>query len=175
MKLCIISGSVREENTTALLAQSFADIARGLNIETSQLALYPFLEMFTGTYIFLDSASSTQLMELEKMRDSSTLLFVVPTYYRSMPGALKNFFDLTRSPEVYAGKTIAFASSNHKNQDYGAQNAFAVIQGLLIFFKIHAVLVPEILIQHPLSIDMNEVSRFLETLRSLDNNSAITT
>ena len=95
---------------------------------------------------------------------ANTLLFVVPTYYKSMPGALKNFFDILKCPEIYEGRAIGFVASNHKNQDYGARHAEEVVKGLLIFFNIEAVLMPEIFILNSEHIHMSEVERLVKRI-----------
>ncbi|MBA3788842.1 NAD(P)H-dependent oxidoreductase [Patescibacteria group bacterium] len=168
MEVCIITGSIREENTTEKVSQAFAAAIKEKNIPYSVLSLLPFDTLFTGTFVYLESATGAQREELEKMYRATTLVFVVPTYYKGMPGALKNFFDLVRSSEVYANKTIAFISSNHKNQEYGARQALEVMMGLSLFFKMHITVVPEILIQNQAEINKNEnkneMRRFVELL-----------
>lgn len=89
MKLCIITGSLREENTTRTLSCAFIDQATAIGIPCSHVSLNHFDQLFTGTYIYTDSATPMQRSELEKMSAATTLLFIVPTYYKSMPGLLK--------------------------------------------------------------------------------------
>ncbi len=164
MKVCIVSGSIREENTTRIVAKKCIEVAEEKHVACSLVSLIPFDTFFSGKYVTFESSTPEQHAELTKMREAEVLLFIVPTYYKSMPGVLKNFFDMVRTSDIYTQKTIGFISSNQKNQDYGAQHTRAVIQGLLTFFNVPSVIVPEILIQDHEKLNPLEIERFLKLL-----------
>ena len=164
MNLCIVNGSIKKNNNSSAVSSSIHRCAQETGIQSTIAHLDSFSTLFTGEYISYETASPPQKIQLEYMIRADTLLFVVPTYYKSMPGALKNFFDILKCPEVYEGKAIGFVASNHKNQDYGARHAEEVVKGLLIFFNIEAVLMPEIFILNSEYIQMSEVERLLKRI-----------
>jgi NAD(P)H-dependent FMN reductase len=166
MTTAIINGSIRENNTTLGVSRALNELLKARQAESQIVTLEHFTEIFRGEYLTPDTVNPAQRAVLETLVAADTLVFVVPTYYKSMPGALKNFFDIVRWPEVYANKRLAVIASNHKNQDYGARHAEDTLKGLLIFSNISAVVIPEILIIHPQAINGNELERFARLVDS---------
>jgi NAD(P)H-dependent FMN reductase len=164
MKLAIINGSARLDNTTMQVSTALRRVAESKGWEPDIAGIAAFDTVLRDEYITWRNASSAQRRELNIIRSAGYLLFVVPTYFKSMPGALKNFFDVVRIPELYDRKRIGVIASNHKNQDYGARHAEEVIKGITIFFDIAAIIVPEILILNPMEIDGHEAQRWIDRL-----------
>ncbi len=164
--MCIINGSIKKNNNSLVVSSSIQKYAQETSTSTSIARLESFSTLFTGEYIYSETASTLQREQLEHMVNADALLFVVPTYYKSMPGGLKNFFDSVRYPEIYADKLIGFVASNHKNQDYGARHAEEVVKGLLIFFNIEAILLPEIFILHHEHISVPEIERLMKRMHA---------
>lgn len=162
MNVAIVVGSVRQDSTTPPVAEACGAALRKRGWRTALLPLDSFTGMFDGDYVTPDSANDEQRKRLTIMERADAVLFVVPTYFKSMPGSLKNFYDVVRWKEVYDGKLIGFVASNHKNQDYGAGHARQVVDGILTFFDISAVVMHEIIIIHPNAIDKAEVGRFAD-------------
>lgn len=163
MRLAIIVGSVRDDNTTRPVAEACAEQAQARDWQASVIQLTDFDQLFHGTYITEKSANPQQRAVLKTMAEADALLFVVPTYFKSMPGALKNFFDSVQWPAAYDRKLIGFIASNHKNQDFGAGHAEAVVKGMLTFFGLIAVTLHEIVIINPrIAIDTVEINRCLD-------------
>ncbi len=166
MKLCIINGSIKQNNNSLVVSTTIQRQAQQVEFDSTIVRLESFSTLFTGEYILFETATPAQRQQLEQIAAADILLFVVPTYYKSMPGGLKNFFDSIRYPEMYQEKIIGFVASNHKNQDYGARHAEEVMKGMLIFFNIQAILLPEIFIFNHENIQESEVNRLLRLSRS---------
>lgn len=165
MRLAIINTSIRQENTTRFTAQACEQAARAYNWQVTMLDITAFGTLFTGEYLTPENTAGPQRVILQSLIDTDAILFVVPTYYKNMPSGLKNFFDIVRWPELYDHKLIAFMASNHKNQDYGAEQAFKTVRGILKFFDTVAVMVHDFPIVDPQAIDQSEIVRCLELLR----------
>ncbi len=163
MRLVIINGSVQQDNGSRVNAKLIQHTAGTAEI----VSLEPFLEMFRGEYIYFSNASPEQREVMEKIAAADALIFVVPTYFKSLPGALKNFFDIVREKSLYEHKAIAFLASNHKNQDFGARHAMLIIQGILEFFETQAVFVPEIPISNPESPDQEAIKHVIAAVTEL--------
>lgn len=166
MQMVIINGSIQRNNgsqiNSALIQKASGDVAGIVSIE-------PFSELFTGEYVYFSNANDEQRAVMERIRDADTLIFVVPTYFKSLPGALKNFFDIVREKSLYEHKAIAFLASNHKNQDFGARHAMLIVQGILEFFETQAVFVPEIPISNPESPDHEAIKHVVAAVTELSS------
>ena len=99
------------------------------------------------------------LQALTTQRDH---LYIVPTYYKSMPGMFKNYLDVVRLSQLYDGKRIGVIASNAKNQDYGARQFMQSLLGLLEFHRAVAVIVPQILIVNPEDVDSLALRDYVE-------------
>lgn len=162
MKTAIVCGSIQDNATTLVVADELKSLMPGAEI----VGLHDFKEMFTGDYVDLQNAKPSQKVVLKTIAKADIVVFVVPTYYKSMPGVLKNFFDVVREPKLYKDKTIGVTASNHKNQDYGARHTVEVLQGLSVFSEIKITLVPEILIINHQDIDHLELKRFAKLIQN---------
>jgi NAD(P)H-dependent FMN reductase len=161
MDICIIHGSIRQHSNSEHVVAALQRAAEHNNMRSTPVTLQSFSTLFTGDYISLETATPEQRLQLLRIIEAPVLLFVVPTYYKSMPGALKNFFDSVRCQQMYAHKVIGFVASNHKNQDYGARHAEEVVKGLLTFFQCPAVLLPEIVILNHEQLQKEAVDRVI--------------
>jgi NAD(P)H-dependent FMN reductase len=162
MAIAILCASIQDNATSLIVADA---IRQKLKDDSEIVTIDDFDKIFSGRYIALQNATPGQRQTLEYLSAASVIIFVVPTYYRSMPGVLKNFFDIVDLPSIYKDKTIAVVASNHKNQDYGARHAMEVIQGILAFYQIKTTIVPEIIILNHQAIDDEELSEFETLLR----------
>ena len=164
MQTVIINGSIQENNGSAINSQLIQQEAGN----TSEVvSIEPFSDLFTGEYIYFSNANDEQRSVMEKIRDADTLIFVVPTYFKSLPGALKNFFDIVREKSLYEHKAIAFLASNHKNQDFGARHAREIIEGIIEFFETEAVFVSEIAISDPARPDHSALAKTIHNASQL--------
>src|SRR5690606_13006323 len=118
-----------------------------------------FSQLFSGDFITLDNASVPQRKVLQAMTEARALIFVCPTYYKTMPGSIKNFFDIVRDKRLYQDKVILSISSNHKNQDFGARNLNTCVDAMSEFYDIRLRRIPEIPIINPESIEPGDARR----------------
>lgn len=153
MSLAIISTSLREQNGSQKTAVCLQAAANRAAVKSSIVTIAPFNNLFTGEYLHFSNVNSDQFTVMDTIRAADSLVFVVPTYFKSIPGGLSNFFDIVRERSLYEHKAIAFVASNHKNQDFGARHAMLVIQGILEFFDAQAAIVPDIKIINPEKLD----------------------
>lgn len=132
----------------------------------STSALVPF-QSFTGDYVTstadLLPAAASFIHSLESHQDQ---LYLVPTYYKALPGAFKNYLDIVQMPSLYQQKRIGIVSTNAKNQDYGARQFLQVLLGLLEFHHAVAVVVPQILILNPDTPDSEQLRDYLNYFAS---------
>lgn len=168
MKIVIINGSIQHDNTSQVVSKALKNKLKAT--ETSLLTIDSFSKLFVGDYINIKNANDKQRELLTTMKNADIIFFVVPTYFKSIPGALKNFFDIIRDKQIYENKTVAVIANNYKNQDYGARHTQQVIQGLSIFHQVPIYIVPEILIVHHENIDDSELRKFIELVQNFHQN-----
>ena len=163
MQVVIINGSIQQNNGSLINSKLIQNAMNDAEIVT----IDSFSKLFRGEYIYFANANNEQRFIMEKIRDADTLIFVVPTYFKSLPGALKNFFDIVREKSLYEHKAIAFLASNHKNQDFGARQAREILEGIIEFFDTEAVFVSEIAISDPAHTDNSAIEKTIHNVSRL--------
>ncbi len=148
----------RTDRSSAALVAAIRDALPVWHVDT--VGVDAFADPFRGTYVTRNNATESQQRMLEALVGSDAVVHVVPSYFKSPPGAAKNAFDTIDCPEAYADKVHLFVSSNHKNQDFGARELQRVVQAVLELKDLRAVLVPEIPVVDPdhLTSDATEVA-----------------
>lgn len=129
MKVGLVIGSLRRESMSRRLAQALPDLApTGMSfheLEIGSQALY------NGD--LEDGAAAGPWKRLrEAVRRSDAVLFVVPEYNRSIPGAVKNAIDVASKPNgqnCWVGKP-AFVISQSTGPLGGLAGSFALKQTL---------------------------------------------
>ena len=168
MKLALINCSIHHQKTDRTVAFLAGALAAETDLSLQVVTIDEFRELFHGEFITLDTATPAQRLTLAALRDADVLVFVCPTYYKTMPGAIKNFFDIVRDGRLYAGKLALIVSSNHKNQDFGARDLALCLDAMAEFYDVPLVRVGEIPIIDPNSIDAGDVDRIMTLLRRYD-------
>lgn len=146
--MLLINSSVKKESNTSRVINSLkASSGLDFSLESANLPIFP---TFTGEYIKdTFSLPTDQKIFIEQIQKAQDHLYFVPTYYKSMPGAFKNYLDCVQMPALYEAKRIGIISTNAKNQDYGARQFMQSLFGLLEFHGVVATVVPQILILSP--------------------------
>ncbi len=159
--MLLINSSVKQANNTGRVIEQVAQYLHGHGRAFDTAAMVP-VAPFTGEYVThcaeLPAGAAALCSRLEAHVDH---LYFVPTYYKMMPGAFKNFLDIVRLPTLYTGKRIGIVATNAKNQDYGARQFLQVLLGLLEFHSAVSVVVPQILILNPAAIDSAALQEYL--------------
>jgi len=105
----IISGTNRPQSRTRqiskLIQKLYAD--QGEKVEILDLTELPFAELtgehYSGAGLHLDWEGAVR-----KVTEAEGLIFVVPEYNGSMPGALKYFIDHWKYPESFECRPVCF-------------------------------------------------------------------
>lgn len=131
----IVSGTNRPNSRTLKIAKIVESIFldQGQTVELLDLADVPFHEM-TGVN-YPPSEPPTKLKELtSKFLAAEGIVFIVPEYNGSMPGALKYFIDHWKYPEAFEYRPVCFVglggrfgglrAVEHLQQVFGYRNAF---------------------------------------------------
>ncbi|MEM7128316.1 MAG: NAD(P)H-dependent oxidoreductase [Chloroflexota bacterium] len=164
--MLLINTSLKAQNNTEQVIQQVATYfyESGRAYQFAHLTPFP---LFTGEYITeISQAADEAAPLLSTLATESDHLYFVPTYYKMMPGAFKNFLDITRIATLYHGKRIGIVATNAKNQDYGARQFLQTLLGLLEFHMAVSVFVPQILILDPEQIDIQALRQYVEYFES---------
>ena len=162
--MLLINSSVKQDNNTGVV---IADVCDHLHDQPHSIVTMVQFETFSGEYITstrgLESHAANLIQTLATHQDH---LYFVPTYYKSMPGAFKNFLDIVQMKSLWAYKRIGIFSTNAKNQDYGARQFMQSLFGILEFHQAVAVVVPQILILNPDNVDRQAFCDYLNYFHS---------
>jgi chromate reductase len=129
MKVGLVIGSLRRESISRRLAQALQDLApTGMAFHELDIASQA---LYNGD--LEESAAAEPWKRLrEAVRASDAVLFVVPEYNRSIPGAVKNAIDVASKPmgqNCWVGKP-AFVISQSTGPLGGLAGSFALKQTL---------------------------------------------
>ncbi len=132
--ITIIAGTNREGNLSSLFTNFISSVYHSTNVPTQTLHLSELpIETFSPTAY---KEKPSKVIEFtQHILDSSGLVFVVPEYNGSMPGALKLFIDLLPYPESFEGRPVcyigvasgqfgALRAVEHLQQVFGYRNAY---------------------------------------------------
>jgi NAD(P)H-dependent FMN reductase len=105
--ILIVSATDRPASTSLAVSRQLENVMRGLgsSVEVLDLAALPPGFFSPAAYA---SCKDTHRQEVRPWLAASGLLFVVPEYHGSYPGALKHYLDLLPFPAALAGKVAAF-------------------------------------------------------------------
>jgi len=129
LKVGLVIGSLRRESMSRRLAQALKDLApAGMSFHELDIGAQP---LYNGD--LEDGASAEPWKRLrEAVRGSDAVLFIVPEYNRSLPGAVKNAIDVASKPNgknCWVGKP-AFVMAQSSGPLGGLAGAFALKQTL---------------------------------------------
>lgn len=105
----IISGTNRPQSRSkqvSILIQNLYQ-EQGEHVEIIDLAELPFQHL-TGLQYGSDEISSEWKNAIEKVNGADGLIFVVPEYNGSVPGALKYFMDHWKYPQSFEARPVCF-------------------------------------------------------------------
>jgi NAD(P)H-dependent FMN reductase len=104
----IISGTnrpgSRSRQVSTLIQKIYVDLAE--QVEIIDLAELPYADL-TGAH-YAGGASDLWTAAINKVNSASGLIFVVPEYNGSFPGALKYFIDHWKYPESFEYRPVCF-------------------------------------------------------------------
>jgi len=130
LKVALVIGSLRRASMSRRLAQALQELApAGLSFRELEIGAQPLYNQD------LDEGGSPPeawLRLRETVRGSDGVLFVVPEYNRSLPGAVKNAIDVASKPtgqNCWVGKP-AFVMSQSAGPLGGLAGSFALKQTL---------------------------------------------
>lgn len=129
LKIGLVIGSLRRDSMSRRLAQALAPLApAGMAFHELDLASQP---LYNGDLEDSPAAQPWNALR-EAVRGSDGVLFVVPEYNRSIPGAVKNAIDVASKPtgqNCWVGKP-AFVISQSTGPLGGLAGSFALKQTL---------------------------------------------
>lgn len=143
MKL-ILSGTNRQGSRTRQIAGILHGMyaALGEPAEVLDLAELPLQDLSGQTY-GRDSLSSALKTSIEKVNSAAGIVFVVPEYNGSYPGALKYFIDHWSYPKSFEARPVAFVGLGgtfgglrpveHLQQVMNYRNAYVFPQRVFLF------------------------------------------
>ena len=183
----VISGTDRANSNSAKIAQLVVDDYRALNAQVGiiDLSQLDFSDLVGANY---KSAKGTFQSAVERVTKADGLVFVVPEYNGSFPGALKWFIDYWRYPESFDARPCAFVGLGlrwggmrpveHLQQVMGYRNAFIFpnrvfisnVKDALKDGKVHDSMLNELL-----KIQARDFLKFIKSLKDekLDANSRL--
>lgn len=127
----IVAGTDRMNSTTSKLA---AIVSAKLS---AQGVLVRTIDLSKVTASFGDIYSQPPSMDITPYQDrfdaSDGVVFVVPTYNGSMPGAVKLFLDKLRYPAAFRGKSVAFVGQSGTTD--GGRPAIDELTKVILFMK----------------------------------------
>lgn len=130
----IISGTNRPGSRSRLISNIIYKIYAELNeaVEIIDLSELPFSDLTGAQYS--GAVSEAWVKAIEKVNQASGLIFVVPEYNGSFPGALKYFIDHWKYPQSFEFRPMCFIGLGgmfgglrpveHLQQVMGYRNAF---------------------------------------------------
>lgn len=112
-KILVIAGTNRPNSVSGKIAQIYSNILTEKGVEASKIDLSDLPPNFGQAY-FVDKS---MFQAHQTMIDAhQTVVFVVPEYNGSFPGALKSWLDGLRYPDTWRGKMIAFVGISSGDQ-----------------------------------------------------------
>jgi len=160
--MLLINTSIKEDNNTGQVIRAVAQYLEQTQRLVEIANLVPFAT-FTGRYITeIAQVSQEARSFIDKLEHAIDHLYFVPTYYKMMPGAFKNYLDITRMASLYHGKRIGIIATNAKNQDYGARQFLQTLLGLLEFHEAVSVIIPQLLILDPEEVNLESLQDYLD-------------
>ena len=160
--MLLINTSIKEGNNTGRVVRAVAHYLQQMQWKVDVAEMIPFAP-FTGSYLKETTAVAQEAAPfVHKIERAVNHLYFVPTYYKMMPGAFKNYLDITRMASLYHGKRIGIVATNAKNQDYGARQFLQTLLGLLEFHHAVSVIIPQLLILDPEAVDLASFQQYLD-------------
>lgn len=167
MKITIINGTNRINNTSIVISKYIQKLITEKNIDNYIVTLDNFDTLFRGEYITLDNANIAQKIDLENIISANALIYVIPIYHKGIPSSLKNFIDIVSISELLENKIIALISSNRKSVE-GAHQTVQILHEYMAFKKNYfSFILPEINIIDPFNIDSNRISNLISNIENL--------
>jgi NAD(P)H-dependent FMN reductase len=103
--ITLISGTNRPGSRTKKVTDFYAGLLKSKGVEANIIDLTELPENFPAL-VFRRQEQTEKVAHIQHLIDRSTaVVFVVPEYNGSFPGALKTFIDLLRYPDSFKGKT----------------------------------------------------------------------
>ena len=167
MKITIINGTNRINNTSIQISKYIQNLVSERNIENYLVTLDNFDTLFRGEYITLNNANPAQKTDLENIISSRALIFVVPVYHKGIPSSLKNFIDIISIPELFDNTIISVVSNNRKSAE-GAYQTIQILNSYMAFKKNNlSFIMPEINIIDPSNIDSDRLNNMISNIENL--------
>ena len=112
--ITIISGTNRLNSNTLKVSKTCMEILSAMKIDAQLFSLEDLPKGFLNPSMFEQKAKGFDEMMDQNIHAADRLLFVVPEYHGSFPGALKTFMDTMSSKDVMDKKAmIVGVASGH--------------------------------------------------------------
>lgn len=106
----IISGTNRPQSRSYQVSKIIQSLFKEMkeDVEIIDLAAFSYQGLGDGVYGTPEKLAPEWQQLLSKIKTAEGILFVVPEYNGSMPGALKYFIDQWSYPDSFEGRPVAF-------------------------------------------------------------------
>jgi chromate reductase len=149
--ITIVSGTNRPLSRTFQIAEFYASLLATKHIESQIIDLVKLPENFPSL-VFNRQNQTAEVAAIQQIIDySDKLVFIVPEYNGSFPGALKTFIDLLRYPDSLKGKKAVLVGLSS-----GIQGGILALSHLTDIFHYMGMQVL------PQKVRLAHVHRFLE-------------
>ena len=112
--ITIISGTNRLNSNTLKVSKTCLEILKALKIDAQLFSLEDLPNGFLNPNMFEQKAKGSDELVHQNIHSADRLLFVIPEYHGSFPGALKTFMDAISSKDVMDKKAmIVGVASGH--------------------------------------------------------------
>ena len=127
-RLLVVSGTDRPGSRTLMLARQLCAVLKDIGSCPSLLDLSALPPDFFSPSAY-DSRKDPDRPEVREWMEAQGLVFILPEYNGSFPGALKHYIDLLPFPAALAGKSAAFVGL--AAGQWGGGNAVAHLSAIL--------------------------------------------
>ena len=138
----IVSGTNRPNSNTIKVAKFVSEIFKETHTDVSLLDLAKLNLNDVGDGEYYKGAQGTYKDAVERMTRARGVVFVVPEYNGSYPGALKLFIDYWKYPETFENRPLAFVGLGsrwgglrpveHLQQVFGFRNGYIFPQRVFL-------------------------------------------
>lgn len=149
--ITLISGTNRPSSRTRKVTDFYAGLLKQKGVEVKIVDLIDLPENFPAL-VFRRQQQTEEVARIQQLIDrSSVVVFIVPEYNGSFPGALKTFIDLLRYPDSFKGKKGVLVGLGSGMQ--GSILALSHLTDILHYMGMHVL---------PQKVRLAMIDRYLE-------------
>ena len=170
MNITIVNGTNRENCESIKVTNTLNTLITNLQHTCNIVTLQNFKTLFTGKYINFDNATLEQKTDLDNIINAKIVIFVIPTYHHSIPGSLKNFFDIIdyKNTNLYEKKVVGLIAANTGVD--AIRHARSIINEIFAYYKFTSFIPPkDLTVDIYTTIDEKKLSEYVEYLVTFAN------